>query len=45
MQLDGKHLVVGMTGGIAAYKVCELVRRLQDEPATVQGVMTASAQQ
>ena len=45
MQLDGKHLVVGMTGGIAAYKVCELVRRLQDEGATVQVVMTAGAQQ
>ena len=34
-----------MTGGIAAYKVCELVRRLQDEGATVQVVMTAGAQQ
>lgn len=45
MQLDGKHLVVGMTGGIAAYKVCELVRRLQDDGATVQVVMTAGAQQ
>ena len=45
MQLNGKHLVVGMTGGIAAYKVCELVRRLQDEGATVQVVMTAAAQQ
>jgi phosphopantothenoylcysteine decarboxylase/phosphopantothenate--cysteine ligase len=45
MQLDGKHLVVGMTGGIAAYKVCELVRRVQDEGATVQVVMTAGAQQ
>ena len=45
MQLAGKHLVVGMTGGIAAYKVCELVRRLQEEGATVQVVMTAGAQQ
>ena len=45
MHLAGKHLVVGMTGGIAAYKVCELVRRLQDEGATVQVVMTAGAQQ
>jgi phosphopantothenoylcysteine decarboxylase / phosphopantothenate---cysteine ligase len=45
MQLDGKYLVVGMTGGIAAYKVCELVRRLQDEGTTVQVVMTAGAQQ
>ena len=45
MQLNGKHLVVGMTGGIAAYKACELVRRVQDEGATVQVVMTAAAQQ
>ena len=45
MQLNGKHFVVGMTGGIAAYKVCELVRRLQDEGASVQVVMTAGAQQ
>jgi phosphopantothenoylcysteine decarboxylase/phosphopantothenate--cysteine ligase len=45
MELNGKHLVVGMTGGIAAYKVCELVRRLQDLGATVQVVMTAGAQQ
>jgi phosphopantothenoylcysteine decarboxylase/phosphopantothenate--cysteine ligase len=44
MELNGKHLVVGMTGGIAAYKVCELVRRLQDLGATVQVVMTAGAQ-
>ena len=44
-QLEGRHLVVGMTGGIAAYKVCELVRRLQDEGATVQVVMTAGALQ
>ena len=45
MQLDGKHFVVGMTGGIAAYKICELVRRLLDEGASVQVVMTAGAQQ
>jgi phosphopantothenoylcysteine decarboxylase/phosphopantothenate--cysteine ligase len=45
MNLQGKRLVVGMTGGIAAYKVCELVRRLQDEGAIVRVVMTPSAQQ
>jgi phosphopantothenoylcysteine decarboxylase/phosphopantothenate--cysteine ligase len=45
MELTGKRLVVGMTGGIAAYKVCELVRRLQDEGAKVQVVMTAAAQE
>lgn len=43
MNLQGKRLVIGMTGGIAAYKVCELVRRLQDEGATVRVAMTRSA--
>lgn len=42
--LDGRRLVVGVTGGVAAYKTCELVRRLQEEGAAVQVVMTASAQ-
>ncbi len=45
MELANKHIVVGMTGGVAAYKVCELVRRLQDEGAAIQVVMTAAAQQ
>jgi phosphopantothenoylcysteine decarboxylase / phosphopantothenate---cysteine ligase len=43
--LAGKHLVLGMSGGIAAYKVAELARRLQDAGATVQCVMTQSATQ
>ncbi len=41
--LAGKHLVLGLTGGIAAYKSAELARRLQDEGATVQVVMTDGA--
>ncbi len=45
MNLHGKHIVLGMTGGIAAYKVCELARRLQDEGATVQAVMSRAAQE
>jgi phosphopantothenoylcysteine decarboxylase/phosphopantothenate--cysteine ligase len=45
MDLAGKKIVVGMTGGIAAYKVCELVRRLQDQGADVTVVMTAAAQE
>jgi phosphopantothenoylcysteine decarboxylase/phosphopantothenate--cysteine ligase len=45
MNLVGKHLVLALTGGIAAYKVCELARRLQDEGATVQAVMTKAAQE
>jgi len=45
MQLKDKRIVLGMTGGIAAYKTCELARRLQDEGAEVQVVMTRNAQQ
>jgi phosphopantothenoylcysteine decarboxylase/phosphopantothenate--cysteine ligase len=45
MELANKRLVVGLTGGVAAYKVCELVRRLQDAGAQVQAVMTPAAQQ
>lgn len=40
MNLHHRHFIIGITGGIAAYKTCELVRRLQDEGATVQVVMT-----
>ena len=41
--LAGRHLVLGLTGGIAAYKSAELSRRLQDHGATVQVVMTEAA--
>jgi phosphopantothenoylcysteine decarboxylase/phosphopantothenate--cysteine ligase len=45
MDLSGRHLILGMTGGIAAYKACELVRRLRDEGAAVRVVMTRAAQE
>ncbi|SFH51282.1 phosphopantothenoylcysteine decarboxylase / phosphopantothenate--cysteine ligase [Tindallia magadiensis] len=41
--LQGKHIVVGVTGGIAAYKACELVSRLSKQQATVEVVMTEAA--
>ncbi len=44
-ELDGKHIVLGLTGGIACYKAAELCRALVKEGATVQVVMTAAAQQ
>ena len=28
MSLQGKHILLGVTGGIAAYKACELLRLL-----------------
>ena len=43
--LAGKHIVLGLTGGIACYKAAELCRALVKEGATVQVVMTAAAQQ
>lgn len=42
--LAGRHLVVGLTGGIACYKVAELVRLLTKAGASVQVVMTAAAE-
>ncbi len=43
--LAGKHIVLGLTGGIACYKAAELCRALIKEGATVQVVMTEGAQQ
>lgn len=43
-QLTNKQILVGVTGGIAAYKAAELIRRLQDYGATVRVVMTRAAQ-
>lgn len=43
--LAGKHIVLGLTGGIACYKVAELCRALVKEGATVQVVMTEAATQ
>ncbi len=42
--LTDKRILLGVTGGIAAYKAAELVRRLRDVGAEVQVVMTAAAQ-
>ena len=43
--LAGKHIVLGLTGGIACYKAAELCRALIKEGATVQVVMTEAAEQ
>lgn len=40
--LDNKHILLGVTGGIAAYKAPDLVRRLRDAGAQVQVVLTAA---
>ncbi len=39
------NVVLGITGGIAAYKAPDLVRRLRERGAEVQIVMTSSAEE
>jgi len=41
--LDGKTVVLGVTGGIAAYKSCEIVSRLRKAGAQVHVIMTRNA--
>jgi len=43
MSLRQRRILIGVTGGIAAYKICELVRRLRDLEAEVRVVMTEGA--
>jgi phosphopantothenoylcysteine decarboxylase / phosphopantothenate---cysteine ligase len=43
--MQGKRILLGVTGGIAAYKSAELVRRLRERGADVQVVMTAAARE
>src|SRR5215470_17030859 len=43
--MHGKHILLGVTGGIAAYKSPDLVRRLRERGAEVQVVMTAAARE
>ncbi|TQF73139.1 bifunctional phosphopantothenoylcysteine decarboxylase/phosphopantothenate--cysteine ligase CoaBC [Pseudoalteromonas luteoviolacea] len=43
MNLSGKKIVLGISGGIAAYKCAELVRRLKERQCEVKVVMTDSA--
>lgn len=43
MDLHGKHIVLGLSGGIACYKSAELVRLLTKAGATVQVAMTEAA--
>lgn len=44
-ELQSKHIVLGLTGGVACYKVAQLCRLLTKVGATVQVVMTEAAQQ
>ena len=44
-ELAGKHIVLGLSGGVACYKAADLCRQLIKEGATVQVVMTEAAEQ
>jgi phosphopantothenoylcysteine decarboxylase/phosphopantothenate--cysteine ligase len=44
MDLSDRKILLGITGGVAAYKACELARRLQDQGARVQAILTHGAQ-
>ncbi len=43
--MQGKHILLGVTGGIAAYKSADLVRRLRERGAEVQVAMTPAARE
>jgi phosphopantothenoylcysteine decarboxylase/phosphopantothenate--cysteine ligase len=43
--MQGKRILLGVTGGIAAYKSPDLVRRLREQGAEVQVVLTAGARE
>lgn len=43
MPFAGRHVVVGVSGGIACYKSCILARRLTEAGATVDVILTAAA--
>lgn len=44
-RMQGRRILLGVTGGIAAYKSAELVRRLRERGAEVQVVMSAAARE
>lgn len=44
-ELAGKHIVLGLSGGVACYKAADLCRQLIKQGATVQVVMTPAAEQ
>lgn len=41
---EHRHVLLGVSGGIAAYKACEVVRRLRDADAEVRVVLTQNAE-
>jgi len=44
MSLKGKNIVIGITGGIACYKVLDLIIKLKKLKANIYVIMTHSSQ-
>ena len=44
-ELKNKNILIGITGSIAAYKACDIIRILRKEGANVQAIMTKSAKE
>ena len=42
-ELKNKNILIGITGSIAAYKACDIIRILRKEGANVQAIMTESS--
>lgn len=45
MDKKSKHILIGITGGIAAYKICDLIRLLKKDGFSVDVIMTKNATQ
>jgi len=43
--LKGRKILIGLTGGIAVYKACEVIRLLKKEEAFVRGVLSTGAEE
>ncbi|HSX21029.1 MAG TPA: bifunctional phosphopantothenoylcysteine decarboxylase/phosphopantothenate--cysteine ligase CoaBC [Gammaproteobacteria bacterium] len=43
--LQQRRILIGITGGIAAYKICELIRRLKEQGAEVKTILTAGGKE
>lgn len=43
MMLNGKNVLIGITGGIAAYKICDLIRMFKKANANVKVIVTENA--
>lgn len=43
-ELKGKNILIGVTGGIAVYKICELIRRLKTLEVNLKVILTSGAE-